>query len=243
MEWRCNCGEPFADSGDGSGLGRARKHVLEEGQVEKGVHRILGLWVNGEQVMSGQSRRQAEHLGYITPKDAQQDQGSGIGKASASGVAAVGGAKRGSNIAGFVPFRKINLSPAIEGYFALHRARFANNWSPDDAGIAQWIFDIVEGFTRHHFDYIFQIDPGDPQIEAKRGQALRVLETIRAMDDPEGYRRQEAVTVTATATQPAVATQQTKVLDAFQEQFTRITSLLQDLAGRIARLEGALDIG
>lgn len=73
LEWRCACGERFPEPRDGSGLGMARRHVLIEGQTEKGVHRILGLWDEETLMIAGQARKEAEKKGFLTPKPDRKD--------------------------------------------------------------------------------------------------------------------------------------------------------------------------
>lgn len=179
--WRCKCDYEEDDSPD---IKRPlAAHLLNGRRVDgSDMHDLLGLYDadTGDLIFQTRSRKEALQRGFVSNGDQPEPKD---GKPSAPAPKKPSSPKKsGSYMRGQVLYRNIPLPASIEGYFALYRTTFNDDWSNDDDGIAQFIIDLIEGFTQEHLPQIFGFEPDDQSAIAR---VEKTLETIRRMADPE----------------------------------------------------------
>lgn len=175
--WRCKCeyeedDKPFTKR-------PLAAHLLNGGRVDgPGLHALVGLYDGdtGELVMDTTSRREALRRGVVSDGTPQNGADQQVQRPQPKQP------KQASYIRGQTLYRNVPLSTAIEGYFALYRATFNDDWTSDDAGLARFLEEIVEAFTREHLHQIFGFEYGDALATA---QVEKVLEKIKRMANPD----------------------------------------------------------
>lgn len=178
--WRCKCDYEEDDTPDI--IRPLSAHKLNAGRVDgPGVHGVVGLFDadSGDLLLEGGSRKEALKKGLIS---SEVKEGGDSKPKPPPSKSSSSSKKGGSYIRGQVLYRNIPLPSSIEGYFAIYRTTFIDGWTNDDDGIAQWILDVIENFTREHIVDIFKLDNED------RGAIVRaekIIDKIKRMSDPD----------------------------------------------------------
>lgn len=227
--WRCGCGEQFPEPGDGSGLRRARGHVMRGAGLSAG-HRVEGLFdEDGNLLVKGPSVRLAQELGYVRSWEA--------GREEAADEERVRGRTGRSPIQAAIPYCRLTLPLSVVGYFALFRARLPHRYEPTEEAMARWVSDTIEAFARLCMRSLLGLDPDVPE-ERERGEAILRSMSL-ALNEPD--RAQELLARDGAELAPVSAPRGEGVEERLSALEVRVGRIEDKLEARLGRIEELLE--